>query len=209
MYDEQSKLLGPRTDRRGAASRADLCRPGTAQPRSGSALELYYHLAEAEGKVDLLGRGEAELNSAMPKTRDMTAQKLKPPVALDIWTRQLLSMQSDQTQAEMTVNQLNVQLRQLLGLSDADNWRIWNPELYDVTESEVDVEAAVAEGLSTRPELQLLPAPAHSGTKCRFATGKARPASVGSSVVGGDETRHDPGEGHAQSPHQPGWPERG
>ena len=148
MYDEQSKLLGPRTDRRGAASRADLCRPGTAQPRCrfGPRTVLPSGRGRGESGSARPGRGRVKFRHARDPRHDRP--KAKTPGSLDIWTRQLLSMQSDQTQAEMTVNQLNVQLRQLLGLSDADNWRIWNPELYDVTESEVDVEAAVAEGLA-------------------------------------------------------------
>jgi hypothetical protein len=124
---------------------------------AGSALELYYHLAEAEGKADLLGQGIPQLEKAVRETREMTAQKLKPPVALDVWTRQLLTAQTDQVQADMTINQLNGELRRMLGLSACgDQWRIWNPEPYDVTDSSIDVDAAVAEGLARRPELLLL-----------------------------------------------------
>ena len=124
---------------------------------AGAALEIYYHIAEAEGKADLLSQGVTQLDRMVRETRDMAAQKLKPPVALDVWTRQLLTMQSDQVQADMTLTQLNSELRHLLGLRDCgDPWRVWNPDKYDVTDSPFNVDAAVAEGLARRPELLLL-----------------------------------------------------
>lgn len=124
---------------------------------AGAALEAYFHLAEAEGKADLLAQSLTQLDRAVRETRDTTAQKLKPPVALDVWTRQLLTAQGDQIQAEMTIEQLNGELRRQCGLADGgDGWRIWNPEPYDITDAPIDVDAAVAEGLAMRAELLLL-----------------------------------------------------
>src|SRR5262249_16825248 len=103
------------------------------------------------------GQGITQLEKAVRETRDMTAQKLKPPVALDVWTRQLLTSQSDQVQAEMTITQLNSELRRILGLTACgSDWRIWNPEKYNVTDTPINVDAAIAEGLAERPELLLL-----------------------------------------------------
>ncbi|MFL5342674.1 MAG: hypothetical protein ACJ8F7_21285 [Gemmataceae bacterium] len=158
LHDEQAGLAGPRKSHTAEVRRTILAYVAAElrNRAAGSALELYYRLAEAEGKVELLGQSIVELSRAVRETQDMARQQLKPPVALDVWTRQLLTAQGDQTQAEMTIDQLNGQLKQLLGLLDAEEWRIWNPELYDVTDQPIDVEAAVAEGLATRPELNLL-----------------------------------------------------
>ena len=138
-----------RPRRRAAPRRAHLFRAQELRNRSaGGALEIYYHLAEAEGKADLLAQGIAQLEKAVRETQDMLGQKLKPPVALDVWTRQLLASQADQVTADMTINQLNGDLKRLLGLTDCgEGWRIWNPENYDVTDAPIDAQAAVAEAL--------------------------------------------------------------
>jgi outer membrane protein TolC len=124
---------------------------------AGSTLEAYYHLAEAEGKADLLAQGISELSNAQRETESMVKRGLKPPVALDVWSRQLLTAKSDSIQAQTTIDKLNSQIRTLTGLrQDGENWRIWNPEQYQVSETPIDVDAAVATGLASRPELQLL-----------------------------------------------------
>ena len=124
---------------------------------AGSALEAYYHLAEAEGKADLLNQGVAQLSQAQRETESMTKRGLKPAIALDVWSRQLLTAQSDSIQAQMTIDKLNSEIRTLTGLrQEGENWRIWNPEKYEVSEAPIDVDAAVATGVASRPELQLL-----------------------------------------------------
>jgi hypothetical protein len=124
---------------------------------AGAALELYYHIAEAEGKSELLDLGLTQLGEAVRETRSMTNQNLKPPVGLDVWQRQFAQSQADRLQAQMTIDQLNGQLRGLLGLNECDgHWRVWNPEPYEVTEFTIDVEATVCDGLSRRPEILLL-----------------------------------------------------
>ncbi len=124
---------------------------------AGAALEAYYHLAEAEGKADLLAQGVAELDKAQRETESMVKRGLKPPVDLDVWTRQALTATSNSIEAQMTIDKLNSQLRSLTGLQDCgENWRIWNPEGYSVSEAPIDIEGAVATGLSSRAEIQLL-----------------------------------------------------
>jgi hypothetical protein len=123
---------------------------------AGSALEAFYHLAEAEGKADLLAQSLTELGNAQRETQQMVSRGLKPPVTADVWARQVLSAQGDAIQAQITIGKLNADLRGLTGLRDATDWRIWNPDAYQVTDTPVDVDAAIAEGLSSRPELLLL-----------------------------------------------------
>src|SRR5262245_13396590 len=74
---------------------------------AGAALELYYHIAEAEGKSELLDLALVQLGEAVRETRNMTNQSLKPPVGLDVWTRQLTTSQADRLQAQLTIDQLN------------------------------------------------------------------------------------------------------
>lgn len=122
----------------------------------GSALETYYRLAEAEGKTDLLDESIAQLEIAVRETRDMLQQKLKPPVDVEVWSRQLHQAQGDRLKAQQAIEELNSQLRRMLGnttLSERD--RIWNPEAYHVNDEPIDLEAAVALALSQRAELIL------------------------------------------------------
>jgi hypothetical protein len=165
LQDEEAELAVARSRHKwvrehGAALRRDVLGYTSLELRNraaGTALELYFHIAEAEGKIDLLGQALTTLDQAVRETKRMTDQKLKPPVALDVWTRQSLTMQGDRWQADMTITQLNGELRRLLGFSDAgDGWRVWNPDTYDVIDTPIDVEAAVAQGLARRAELLLL-----------------------------------------------------
>ncbi len=127
------------------------------QNRSASAaLEVYYHIAEAEGKSEILDLALVQLNEAARETRNMTNQNLKPPVGLDVWMRQLAQSQADRLQAQLTIDQLNGQLRGLLRLGDCERWRVWNPEPYEVADYTIEFEATVCDGLSRRPELLLL-----------------------------------------------------
>src|SRR5262249_37196385 len=94
---------------------------------------------------------------AVRETRNMTNQSLKPPVGLDVWTRQLATSQADRLQAQLTIDQLNGDLRRLLRLNECgERWRVWNPEGYEVTDYTIDVEATVGDGPSRRPELLML-----------------------------------------------------
>jgi hypothetical protein len=125
--------------------------------QAGLALETYYRLAEAEGKAELLSQGTAQVREAMSKTRSMTEHKLRPPVEYDVWLRQNLTLQSDGVQLELTILQLNALLRRSLDLCGGpDDYRLWNPEEYRVSEEAIDVEAAVAQGLAQRPDLAFL-----------------------------------------------------
>jgi hypothetical protein len=123
---------------------------------AGAALELYYRIAEAEGKSELVDLALGQLNEAVNETRRITTRGLKPPVDLDVWQRQLSTSQADRLQAQMTIDQLNGQLKGLLRLSDCERWRVWNPEGYEVIDFTIDVEAMVCDGLARRPELLML-----------------------------------------------------
>ncbi len=124
---------------------------------AGSALEAYYRLAEAEGKSDLLAQTQTELGNAQRETQQMVTRGLKPPVTPDVWSRQILGVQGDAIQAQMAIAKLNADLRGLTGLRNSgDDWRIWNPEGYQVAEKTIDADTAVVEGLASRPELLLL-----------------------------------------------------
>jgi hypothetical protein len=124
---------------------------------AGTALETYYHIAEAEGKSEIVDLALVQLSDAVSETRRMTTQKLKPPVGLDVWERQLSTSQGDKLQTQLTIDQLNSELRGLLRPSDGcERWRVWNPEAYEVADTAIDVEAAVCDGLARRPELLML-----------------------------------------------------
>jgi outer membrane protein TolC len=161
LQQEEVSLVsaGPLGNRRGSLRSAVLLYSAQElqNQAAGSALEAYYHLAEAEGKADLLAKGIEELSHAQSETEATVKRGLKPPVALDVWMRQLLTARSDSIQAQTTIDKLNSELRTLAGLQQCgENWRIWNPEQYQVSDTPIDAEAAVAIGLASRPELLLL-----------------------------------------------------
>lgn len=123
---------------------------------AGTALETYFRIAEAEGKSELLSKGLEQLEIVTRETRELVEQKLRPHVALDVWQRQSLSMQSDRLIAESTIDQLNSDLRRLVDLPADGRWRIWNPDGFQVDDEVIDIESAIAEGLNNRAELQAL-----------------------------------------------------
>jgi outer membrane protein TolC len=129
-----------------------------ARNRSASAaLETYFNLARAEASEDLIGRGLNAVQVAVRKTEDILKEKLRPGVELDVWQRQNYKLQSEQVQARNQVEQLNAQLRVLLGISGSPNsCYVW-PQVDTPEPPEVaDVEGIVAVALGQRPELRLL-----------------------------------------------------
>jgi outer membrane protein TolC len=78
-------------------------------------------------------------------------------VELDVWRRQILTVQADRLQAQLTISRLNSELLSLLDLPWClEERRVWNPEGYRVTDEPIDIQAAVTGGLARRPELLLL-----------------------------------------------------
>jgi outer membrane protein TolC len=124
---------------------------------AGTALELYYRLAEAEARADLLKASQDEVESALQQTRKIVEQNLRPRVELDTLLRQQLSLRSDEAQLQLSIDQANGELRQRLAVQVSPGCeRIWPLGPFELNPEPVDVDAAVSEGLALRPELVLL-----------------------------------------------------
>ncbi len=124
---------------------------------AGAALEAFYRLAHAEGQSDLLDETIAQLDRAITDTREMLGQQLKPPVDVEVWLRQLHQSQGDRLKVQLTIDELNSQLRRMLGLTACrERERLWNPEDYSVSDEAIDPDAAIQLALRERPDLILL-----------------------------------------------------
>jgi hypothetical protein len=124
---------------------------------AGSALELFFKIAEAETQADLLDRTRADLQDALRRSEDLLKKGFKLPVDPSSLRRQLLDTESDRTRVQAGLAELNGRLKNQTGLDElpADDW-VWPAVECPMTFDPVDVEAAVATGLARRPELLLL-----------------------------------------------------
>lgn len=124
---------------------------------AGTALDAYYRLAEAEARRTLAEASLKELNVAALKAEELRQRGLRSPAEEGILRRQQLGMQADQGQLLLAVNQLQGQLAELLGAHDcASPWQVWPEGWGGLCPAPVDVDAAIAIGLASRPELVLL-----------------------------------------------------
>lgn len=122
---------------------------------AGKAMELFYRLAEAEAKWDLLiGSLETaqEINQEVGKIRQ---QGLKVTSELAMLERRWLDLQTDQQRLRGGIVKLNSELSAMLGVNSAQG-PLWPAADFVVVEPAIDIEEAVALGLSQRPQLLLL-----------------------------------------------------
>jgi hypothetical protein len=135
---------------------------------AGATLELYYKLAEAEGRWDLLALSLVEIERTLRQAESMRKQGLELPVEIEALRRQRLDLQTEEVKIEQGVQQLNDELRRRLRLdtSCGDSWRIWPNTGFPVSLECPDVEAAVGLGMERRAELQLLRAVLHELDGC-------------------------------------------
>jgi hypothetical protein len=124
---------------------------------AGTALEWYYQLAGAEAKADLLDTSLGRARDTLARMEDLKKQGLRLPAPVEEYQRQIIALQLEQAQNQLTIEQLNSKLRQALGFDPGHAWRFWPDAGAPLgTESIPDVEAAVQVGLAQRPQLLLL-----------------------------------------------------
>lgn len=124
---------------------------------AGAALEIYYTIAEAEANLSILEASLAEIDDALAKVRRLREQGMQLPFDDGEFSRQRLELIYKQTDLQLKVGQLNAQLVRLLGLQSTDpDTRVWPDTDWKVVVEPIDMDAAVQEGLSLRPEMQFL-----------------------------------------------------
>jgi outer membrane protein TolC len=143
---------------------------------AGDAMEAFYRLTEAEGRLALLLLGLKEVNESVKRAEELQAKNLRPPVEIAVIRKQLTDLRSDEVNLRIAILQLNARLKVLLGLSCGD-YSLWPLADLKVVPEEPDIEEAVNYGLHHRPELALLEA---------LADGlDARSLTVASQALGG------------------------
>jgi hypothetical protein len=120
------------------------------------ALELFFLLAEAQYGVENINRCLAEIGGALTNYERLKAQGLRLPVDDTALLRQRLELWERKVQAEDALRQLNGKLSALLGLDANDPRPLWATAKITVSAARLDPNAAVALGLSLRPDVRLL-----------------------------------------------------
>jgi outer membrane protein TolC len=163
LSTESSIAMSTGTDRRGtpgpeAPTKRDVlaCRAVDERNRSAAtALRLFYSLAEAEANRAWLDKSLAEAKRAVDNLEKVKEQGLLVPAEGRLFEQQRVGLLDQDAQLRNSVDQLNGQLRALVGLDD-DRTPLWPAADLDVTGEPIDVEEAVRVGLANRPDLAML-----------------------------------------------------
>lgn len=122
---------------------------------AGRALDAYYNLGEAEAGAAILQLSLAQVTDALDKARALKAKGL-PADDLSLHRNQL-DLQARAARLQVRIQQLNSELRTLLGFEPGmPAWRFWPIDAFQLDADLIDADEAVAVGLGRRPELLLL-----------------------------------------------------
>jgi outer membrane protein TolC len=146
---------------------------------AGDAMEAFYRLIEAEGRLGFLLLGLKEVNKSLERAEELQAKGLPSPVEISVVRKQLIDLRSDEVNLRIAILQLNARLKVLLGLACGD-YSFWPLADLKVVPEEPDVDEAVAYGLHRRPDLAFLQTlagslDAHSLTLANQALGGVNP----------------------------------
>jgi hypothetical protein len=121
---------------------------------AGDAMESFYRLVEAEGRLSLLLASQEEVQEALLQAEEMQAEGLSPPMEIAVIREQLTDLRTDEMNLRVAILQLNARLKVLLGL--CGDYSLWPLADLNVVSEEIDVDEAVDYGLDHRPDLVLL-----------------------------------------------------
>jgi hypothetical protein len=124
---------------------------------AGTALDLYFQIAEAEAKDDLLSLGRDALTGAYDQAKDVADKGFKLPIELASLQRQQLEAGADRIRLHEALLDLNGKLKMLIGQDDlpVDEW-LWPASDFQISYEPIDPDAALRTALNQRAELQLL-----------------------------------------------------
>ena len=123
---------------------------------AGQALELYYLLAEAEENRDLVKRSQVKIAAMLDEVKRLQGQGIRLDKGPTELQRQKIELLDREAQIQLSLDQLNGHLRQLLGFTSQDTARIWPAADLKVVVEPVDQQAAITLGLTHRSDLGLL-----------------------------------------------------
>jgi hypothetical protein len=170
LLDQKAQTPSPRrftcllgADQAGEQSRAVLQHAAhEARTRAaGDAMEAFYRLVEAEGRLPLVLLGMKEVNESLKRAEELQAKGLPTPLEISAIRKQLIDLRSDEVNARIAILQLNARLKVLLGLSCGD-YCLWPLADLKVVPEVPDIDEAVNYGLHHRPDIAILEALAES-----------------------------------------------
>ncbi len=122
---------------------------------AGTALELYYRLAELEGKSDLVRHGQFIVAETLTELQKARNQGLKDPPEFAQLQKQQLELAADLTRIQLGIQQINGELGRLLNWHDLGlRGYFWPVDNFRMKEAAEDPEAAVAVGMTQRRQLE-------------------------------------------------------
>ena len=123
---------------------------------AGTALELFYSLAEAEASRDILDKGIDEVDRDIANLDQLKQSGLAIPLDRTALERQKLDWLDRRIQLNAAQCKLQNQLQQICGFEADPTTPIWPQADLTVTVVPTDVQAAIDEGLANRADLGAL-----------------------------------------------------
>lgn len=154
-----SSFLRPREAHRSSVERRMLyyASQEARNDSAGDALRLYWGLVEAEHSRPLLVESQSIAEKMLADLEELQRRGLAVPMNAPALRSQILKLHDRGLELDLTIKRLNEQLKPMLDLDTSDpNWRIWPQVELQLVVEKIDVDAAIAEGISLRPELRLL-----------------------------------------------------
>lgn len=147
-------------DRRAKCLQLSVLRAASQEARNKSGadvMKLYYGIAEVEAGLDAVADALVKIDEATAKIAQVKKQGVAVPLDATEFERKRLTLESKRADLLATRIKLNTQLRTLLGFENHPGAPLLFPmDPLTATEEPIDVEVAVAYGLATRGELQVL-----------------------------------------------------
>ncbi|MEM8865478.1 MAG: TolC family protein, partial [Planctomycetota bacterium] len=125
---------------------------------AATALTSFYLLAGVEAQQDYLDRGISELETAIRRLDSLKEEGLPTPDQIDrsVLATQLVELRDKNLQLCLLRIQLNGQLKRQLGCPLDERRFFWPRVEWAPNLAPIDIESAVAEGLSSRVDLRSL-----------------------------------------------------
>jgi hypothetical protein len=158
LQQAEARKLGRDKARQAATFKAQMLTYLAQEDRNrsaGRALDAYFNLGEAEAGADILQSSLVQVADALAKARALKATGL-PADDASLY-RQQLDLQARGAKLQIQIQQLNSELRTLLGFESCPAvWQFSPVDAFHLVADPLDPDEAVAVGLSHRPELLLL-----------------------------------------------------
>lgn len=124
---------------------------------AADALQLYYSIIEAEGRLDLIDQSQLELTDALAKSAELRKRGIELPFDDSELLRQRLELTSKRVEVTLGLTRANHALRRLLGMCTDDRLaRIWPTDRIVVLSTPLNVENEVQIGMSQRCDVAVL-----------------------------------------------------